>query len=99
MQGIPVPAWPTAVNKGTPDEIPNTASQPMPENVEPMQPVIAEHVIVALKHEAAIEDQHQEHEAAPLIRRRQSERIKQILFNKPPSPGLGLISDDAMVLE
>ena len=36
---------------------------------------------------------------APPIIRRQSERIKQILFNRPPSPGPGLTEDDAISLE
>ncbi|GKD06775.1 hypothetical protein Tco_1181749 [Tanacetum coccineum] len=35
----------------------------------------------------------------PVIRRRELERIKQILFKKPPPPGPGLTPDDAMVLE
>ncbi|GJU22648.1 (R)-mandelonitrile lyase-like protein [Tanacetum coccineum] len=99
---IPVPAWPY---EGTPadlltqnqaDEIPNTSSQPMPDIVEPepeeVEPKQAEPEEV--EHEQLVIRRRN-----PVIRRRESERIKQILFKKPPQPGPGLTPDDAMVLE
>ena len=87
MQGLPVPAWPNAASEAIPEEIPNTASQPAIEDQQE-EPAI----------QAEPEQNEPQHEAAPVIRR-QSERIKQILFNKPLSPGPGLTPDDAMVLD
>ncbi|GJW26445.1 hypothetical protein Tco_0040256 [Tanacetum coccineum] len=60
-----------------------------PEEVEPKQaePEEVEHEQLVIRRRN------------PVIRRRESERIKQILFKKPPPPGPGLTPDDAMVLE
>ncbi|GJX97423.1 hypothetical protein Tco_0353221 [Tanacetum coccineum] len=93
------------------DEIPNTSSQPMPDIAEPepeeVEPEQAEPEQAepeqAEPEQAEPEDV--EHEQLvirrrnPVIKRRESEMIKQILFKKPPPPGPGLTPDDAMVLE
>lgn len=92
MQGLPVPAWPNE----TPEEIPITASQPPIEDQHEEPAIEDQHAEPVIEAEA--EPNEPQHEVAPVIRR-QSERIKQILFNKPPPPGPGLTPDDAMVLE
>ena len=48
---------------------------------------------------SADEVQDKEVQAPPVLIRRESERIKQLKFHKPPSPGPGLTPDDAISLE
>nr|GEZ31048.1 hypothetical protein [Tanacetum cinerariifolium]GEZ31051.1 hypothetical protein [Tanacetum cinerariifolium] len=57
---------------------------------------------ISLTHSQPVESQepkpvHQDEE--PTFRRRSSERIKQLIFNKPPSHGPGLDLDDAILVE
>ncbi|PWA49794.1 tetratricopeptide-like helical domain, DYW domain protein [Artemisia annua] len=80
--GIPKPAWPPD-DAQVQAEIALTQSQPMPSQENPVQ---------AANEIVQDEDLHEE-EPSPL---RRSERIKQIIFNKPPAPGPGLSEDDAI---
>ncbi|GKD84417.1 hypothetical protein Tco_1355571 [Tanacetum coccineum] len=88
VQGIPVPAWPY---EGTPtDLLTQDQADEIPNTSSQPMPDIAE--------PEQAEPEEVEHEQL-VIRRRESERINQIHFKKPPPPGPGLTPDDAMVLE
>ncbi|PWA49532.1 hypothetical protein CTI12_AA393650 [Artemisia annua] len=80
--GIPRPAWPPD-DAQVQAEIALTQSQPMPSQENPVQAA----------NEIVQDDDLHEEEPSPL---RRSERIKQIIFNKPPAPGPGLSEDDAI---
>ncbi|GJW16625.1 hypothetical protein Tco_0024061 [Tanacetum coccineum] len=96
MQGIPVPAW---LYDGTLDdllgaeEIQVTNTQPMASQdpIDEPLPIVHASPTIPLLPAPTIPP-------APIMRR-EFERIKQINFKKPLSPGLGLIPEDAMVVE
>lgn len=88
LQGIPVPAWPY---EGTPDDLLGVDHMPDEIPVTNTQPMASQEPVVEPEPVVVV--------AAPPMIKRQSERIKQIIFNMPPSPGPGLTPDDAMVIE
>ncbi|PWA75212.1 hypothetical protein CTI12_AA246060 [Artemisia annua] len=66
-------------------EIALTQSQPLPSQENPIQAANEGEIVQD-------EELHEEEPSPP----RRSERIKQIIFNKPPAPGPGLREDDAI---
>ena len=103
-QGLPVPAWPIGI---TPEDCRIHAEAPENEPVveqEPMQePLVRRLAQYKLQQarerkEASSSAAIQPVQAPPVFRRRESERIKQLKFHKPPSPGPGLTPDDAISL-
>lgn len=93
--GIPRPAWPPGITPEdciihaqqqaqVQEEIALSQSQPLPSQENPVQ---------AANEGPVVQDEELEEEEPSL---RRSERIKQIIFNKPPSPGPGLKASDAI---
>ena len=104
--GIPRPAWPPGItpedciihaqqqaqsetqnqndDAQVQEEIALSQSQPLPSQENPVQAANEGHIV---------QDEELEEEEPSL---RRSERIKQIIFNKPPSPGPGLKASDAI---
>ena len=109
-QGLPVPAWPLGI---TPEDCKIHAAAPENEPVvlqEPMQePLVrrlaqyklqqAKEKKQASKGSSRDKEVQDKEVQAPVLIRRESERIKQLKFHKPPSPGPGLTPDDAISLE
>ena len=93
--GIPRPAWPPGITPEdciihaqqqaqVQEEIALSQSHPLPSQENPVQ---------AANEGPVVQDEELEEEEPSL---RRSERIKQIIFNKPPSPGPGLKASDAI---
>ena len=111
-QGLPRPAWPLGI---TPEDCRIHAEAPEKEPVveqepfqEPLVRKLAQYKLQQAKEKKKAAKGHAspgpakrrvQEPVEPVFTRRESERIKQIKFNRPPSPGPGLTPDNAISLE
>ena len=113
-QGLPRPAWPLGItpedcriHAEAPEKEPVVEQEPYQ---EPLVRRLAQYKLQQAKERkqaskgqssssAAIETSQVQVPTPPMFIRRESERIKQIKFLRPPSPGPGLTPDDAISLE
>lgn len=88
--GMPAPAWPIGI---TPEDVRVHAerTEPVVEQEPMLEPLVRRNAEYQRRMAAQRKSQP--------VERRQSERIKQIIFNRPPSPGPGLNEDDAISLD